>query len=373
MINDDILRLRPTWITIDLQAIQLNAQKIMQHAGAKKIIAVVKADAYGHGAKQVVQALLDIGIQDFAVATIAEGIALREVYPQKNVNIFLLGVQDVSHTNVMIQYRLVPPVGTIEWLQSALAQIEDGQKLAVQLAVDTGMGRMGAHSQENVQAIYDAIQNTDKLDFFGVFTHFATADDNNQSYYDKQVKRFYQWVTAAGIPKKYWNLANSGSAIWHFNEIDTETIRVGSVLYGYNPGAPEKKLPISLKPALYLKSKIGSVHQLQIGESVSYGATYTAAKSQWIATLPIGYADGYLRRMSGMNVLVDGHVEHVIGRVTMDQIVITLNQEYPVGTIVTLVGCDGQEKITIEDMAEYGHTIPHEILTNFGNRLPKIY
>ena len=245
--------------------------------------------------------------------------------------------------------------------------------LNVQLAVDTGMGRMGAHSEAAVKSLYDVIKSSEQLVLSGVFTHFATADDHNETYYKKQVDSFYQWVQAANIPADYWHLANSGSAIWHHNEIDTNTIRVGSVLYGYNPGTPDLPMPFELSSVLSLKSKIGSVHCLETGESVSYGATYTAEMPQWVATLPIGYADGYLRRMSGMKVLVDGHIEHVIGRVTMDQIVITLNKMYPVGTVVTLMGQDGGQKITLEDVANYAKSIPHEILTTLGPRLPRHY
>ena len=345
----------------------------MQHAGAQRLIAVVKADAYGHGAVPVTEALYEIGVRDFAVATIAEGITLRTQVMHDDFNIVLLGVQDVQHVRVMAAHRLTPAVGTLAWLDEAAAQLDAGEQLVVQLAVDTGMGRMGAHSEAELQAMYDKILKTDTLAFSGVFTHFATADDRNQAYYAQQVARFNAWVTAVGIPKSDWHLANSGSALWHHDQIETGTIRVGSVLYGYNPGAPELPLPLALKNVLSLKSHIGAVHQLQPGESVSYGATYTATTPQWVATLPIGYADGYLRRMGGMSVLVAGHEEQVIGRVTMDQIVITLDRPYPIGTVVTLIGQDGDCEITVEDFAQYANTIPHEILTTFGPRLPRIY
>lgn len=371
--NSNLLQMRPSWLTIDLAAIQYNAQLIMQHAKATRLIAVVKADAYGHGAVAVTRALYDIGVRDFAVATIAEGIALREQIAATDINVILLGVQDVQHVQMMVEYKLSPAVGTLSWLETAMTQLQANDRLTVQIAVDTGMGRMGAHSEHDLQQMYAKILSTDGLQLGGVFTHFATADDSNQSYYDEQVAKFNAWVSGVGIPKSYWHLANSGSALWHHDQIETETIRVGSVLYGYNPGAPELPLPIPLKHVLSLKSQIGAVHQLQAGESVSYGATYTATEPQWVATLPIGYADGYLRRMGGMRVLVDGHEERVIGRVTMDQIVVTLDKHYPVGTVVTLIGQDGPNEITIEDFAAYGHTIPHEILTTFGPRLPRIY
>ena len=345
----------------------------MAHAGATRLIAVVKADAYGHGAVAVTTALYEIGVRDFAVATIAEGVALRQQVPYDDFNIILLGVQDVQYVPVMVSQRLTPAVGTLAWLYEAEQLLSSDDQLMIQLAVDTGMGRMGAHSETALQEMYDKVLNTPSLQLSGVFTHFATADDTNQTYYDQQVTNFNAWVTAVGIPKQYWHLANSGSALWHHDQIETGTIRVGSVLYGYNPGAPELPLPVALKNVLSLKSRIGAVHQLQAGESVSYGATYTATEPQWVATLPIGYADGYLRRMGGMTVLVNGHAEKVIGRVTMDQIVITLDRDYPVGTVVTLIGQDGDAEITVEDFAQYAQTIPHEILTTFGPRLPRIY
>ena len=370
--NDNVVT-RPTWIQIDLKAIQYNARLIMKHADATRMIAVVKADAYGHGAVAVTKALYDIGIRDFAVATISEALILRQEVDHDDFNILLLGVQDVSQVKLMVENRLMPAVGTLEWLYQAVSFLTNSQILDVHLAVDTGMGRMGANSQADVTELYHFIQKSSQLRLNGVFTHFATADDDNEAYYKQQVTKLYQWVNGAGIPKKYWHLANSGSALWHHNEIDTDTIRVGSVLYGFNPGSPALDMPIKLKNVLSLKSRMGAVHQLQAGESVSYGATYTAEHAQWVATLPIGYADGYLRRMGGMKVLVSGEEAQVVGRITMDQIVIALDKQYPVGTEVTLIGRDGDEKITIEDFATYAGTIPHEILTSFGVRLPRIY
>jgi len=371
--SNELLMMRPSWLTVDLAAIQYNAKQIMAHAGAIRLIAVVKADAYGHGAVAVTTALYEIGVRDFAVATIAEGVALRQQVPYDDFNIILLGVQDVQYVPVMVSQRLTPAVGTLAWLDEAEQLLNSDDQLMIQLAVDTGMGRMGAHSEAALQEMYDKVLDTPSLQLSGVFTHFATADDTNQAYYDQQVANFNAWVTAVGIPKQYWHLANSGSALWHHDQIETGTIRVGSVLYGYNPGAPELPMPVALKNVLSLKSRIGAVHQLQAGESVSYGATYTATEPQWVATLPIGDADGYLRRMGGMTVLVNGHAEKVIGRVTMDQIVITLDRDYPVGTVVTLIGQDGDAEITVEDFAQYAQTIPHEILTTFGPRLPRIY
>ncbi|WEV54288.1 alanine racemase [Leuconostocaceae bacterium ESL0723] len=373
-IDEDILDLRPSWLTVDLAAIQHNAQVLMAHAGAKRLIAVVKANAYGHGVGQVAKALLAIGVKDFAVATVGEGVQLRQILPQSDVNITLLGVQPVEDAVTMVNYQLMPAVGDLDWLTKAAELIgPDRPSLGIQLAVNTGMGRIGAASADDVADLYQRIEDDEHFRLGGVFTHYATADDTNQEYYDRQRKRFADWVTAAGIPKKYWHQANSGSALYHADQIDTDTIRVGSVLYGYNPGDPLLKTDVDLRPAMALHTRIGGVHQLQPGDGVSYGATYVADKPQWVATLPIGYADGYIRRFGGMRVLVNGHAEHVIGRVTMDQIVITLQEPLPVGTEVTLLGRDGDQAITIEELAAKGETIPHEVLTNFSVRLPRHY
>ena len=271
--SNELLMMRPSWLTVDLAAIQYNAKQIMAHAGATRLIAVVKADAYGHGAVAVTAALYEIGVRDFAVATIAEGVALRQQVPYDDFNIILLGVQDVQYVPVMVSQRLTPAVGTLAWLDEAEQLLNSDDQLMLQLAVDTGMGRMGAHSEAALQEMYDKVLNTPSLQLSGVFTHFATADDTNQTYYDQQVANFNAWVTAVGIPKQYWHLANSGSALWHHDQIETGTIRVGSVLYGYNPGAPELPMPVTLKNVLSLKSRIGAVLPLQAGESVSCGAS----------------------------------------------------------------------------------------------------
>lgn len=372
-VNNSKQLTRPTWLQVDLAAIQNNAKAIMKHAGAQKMIAVVKANAYGHGAVAVTNSLYAIGIRDFAVATIDEGIELRQNITQQDINILLLGVQDVAQVPVMLQYHLTPAIGDIQWLMKATQLMAMDDVLNVHLAVDTGMGRMGARNEHDVQMVKDFIDQSSHFALSGVFTHFATADDHNDAYYQQQVQKFQLWTTHAQIPEELCHLANTGSALWHHNEINTHTIRVGSALYGFNPGIPHLEMPLQLQPAMALKTKIGATHQMAVGESISYGATYTAQQPQLVATLPIGYADGYLRRLQGMKVLVDGHFEKVVGRITMDQILITLKQPYPVGTIVTLMGYDGEQQISVEDIANYAKTIPHEVLTILTSRLPRIY
>lgn len=363
---------RPTWAEINLTAIQNNAKKILDYTKATKMIAVIKANAYGHGDVEVAKALEEIGVFDFAVATVDEGVKLRKQIGPKST-ISLLGVQPIESVQTMLAYDLAPAVGDLEWLEAAHAQIQDGKQLKLQLAIDTGMGRIGARSVAEFQPIFDLANSSEKFEILGVFTHFATADDKQYDYFKKQRDKYLEIVTSCEVPKHLWHLANSGTSLWHKDEVPIHTLRVGSVLYGYNPSVNELTMPIELEEVFSLKTKIGASRLLKKGCSISYGATYTAQKDQWVATLPIGYADGYIRRLQGMKVIVDGTVQKVIGRVTMDQILISLDREVNVGSPVTLIGKDQDLKISLEEFSDYIGTIPHEVLTNVGARVPRVY
>lgn len=374
--KNEALRRRGLAFLRSKDALLHNAEVTMHYAHAKRLIAVIKANAYGHGDVWAARTLYDgLRVRDFAVATVGEGERVRAAMPEEDVQIVLLGVQPAELALEMAKQRLAPVAGSFEWLQRAddeLSRVQDDTVLAVHLAVDTGMGRLGAKSKEELSSMLDFVRASPRFELAGVMTHFATADENNQGYYNQQLADFMQLVTGLGIEEKYWHLANSGSALFHQKEVPTQTIRVGSVLYGYNPAMPSKTAPVELRPVASLVGRVWGVHRLKKGESLSYGATYTASEDQWVATVPIGYADGLRRTLSGMTVLVNGHKEKILGRITMDQIVISLNEEVPVNTEVTFIGQDGQNKITIEDMADFAKTIPHELLTGFSSRIPRV-
>ncbi|GAP03118.1 alanine racemase [Fructobacillus pseudoficulneus] len=355
-------------------ALVANAKAIMAHTGAKRLIAVIKADAYGHGATWAATTLAkQAAVHDFAVATVVEGEEVRSALPDDSYHIILLGVQNVALAARMANQHLEPAVGSLDWLLTARDNLVDSAAtLRVHLAVDTGMGRMGAKSKAELSSMYQLVMADPHFELAGVFTHFATADDANQAYYDQQKADFLSVVQALGIDQKYWHLANSGSALLHHDEIPTETIRVGSVLYGYNPAYPAYESPIKLEPVGQFVGKIWGVHQLLAGEAVSYGATYVAKEDEWVGTVPVGYADGYRRTLSGMSVLINGQRQKILGRVTMDQVVVSLPGPVPINTDVTFIGQDGAERISVEELAEYGQTIPHEILTGIGRRIPRI-
>ncbi|CAK1246478.1 alanine racemase [Fructobacillus fructosus] len=374
--QNEALRRRGLAFLRSKKALIHNAKVTMAYAGAKRLIAVIKANGYGHGDVWVARTLYDnLHVHDFAVATLAEGERVRQAMPEEEVQIVLLGVQPAEFAPEMVAQRLAPVAGSLDWLLravAALTQSDTNGVLSVHLAVDTGMGRLGAKSQEELAAMVDFVRTCPKLSLAGVMTHFATADEDNPGYYCQQLADFMKMVTGLGIEKDKWHLANSGSALFHRDDVPTDNIRVGSVLYGYNPAMQDRALPVELKPVASLVGRLWGVHLLKKGESLSYGATYTAKKDQWVGTIPIGYADGLKRVLSGMSVLVNGKREKILGRITMDQIVISLSERVPINTQVTFIGRDGEEEITIEEMADFGHTIPHELLTGFSDRIPRV-
>lgn len=358
------------------EALIHNAKVVMDYSGAKRLIAVIKANGYGHGDVWAARTLYQsLGVKDFAVATLDEGERVRRGMPEEDVNVLLLGVQPAELADEMAEQRLSPVAGSFDWLltaQKALHESKEKSILKVHLAVDTGMGRLGAKTKAELASMVDLVRSDAQFELAGVMTHFATADEDNQGYYDQQLADFMTKVDGLDIPKKLWHLANSGSALFHRDELPTETIRVGSVLYGYNPAMPARKCPVELQPVASLVGRVWSVHPLLRGESLSYGATYTAQEDQWVGTVPIGYADGLKRYLVGATVLVNGQKQRILGRITMDQIVISLPGKLPVNTKVTFFGKDGDEEITIEELANFGKTIPHELLTGISDRVPRV-
>lgn len=358
------------------EALVSNARKTMQAAGAKRLIAVIKANAYGHGDTWAARTLYkELQVKDFAVATVEEGLRVRKAMSEEDVAILLLGVQPYELAGEMAEQGLATIAGSFDWLVKAKEiLVEEGTKrpLAIHLAVDTGMGRVGAKTEAELSSMLDFVRQDEHFDLAGVMTHFATADEKKQAYYDQQLADFMHMVTDLAIPRKYWHLANSGSALFHSDQIPTDTIRVGAALYGFNPAFGAYESPVELEAVGQLVGRVWAVHPLLKGESLSYGATYTAKQDQWVGTVPIGYADGWKRSLSGMTVLVNGTKQRVLGRVTMDQIVISLPGPVPVNTEVTFIGQDADEKISIEEVADFAKTIPHEILTGISDRVPRV-
>lgn len=364
---------RPTKIVVDLAVIKENvAQSVLQQQNKRGVFAAVKANGYGHGAVPVAKAALAGGAVGFCVATLDEGMALRE--GGLTEDILILGLIEVHWLPLIIQYNFAIPVATQEWLEEAWDFYQKEKltgEIKIHLAVDTGMGRIGF--QKN-QAVLDAIawfEGHPSFIWEGIFTHFATADDEDVSYWEKQNQRFKTLI--AELPKRprYVHSSNSATNLWH--EDSGNLVRLGIAMYGYNPSGDVLPETYPLIPALSLESALVQVKNVPAGEGVGYGKSYETREEEWVGTVPIGYADGFVRRMQGFYVLVEGERCEIIGRVCMDQLMIRLPRSFPTGTKVTLIGKNKDDEITLEAIANYLGTINYEVICLLSDRIPREY
>ena len=366
---------------IDLAAIRHNVGVMKSHiAGGAKFLAVVKADAYGHGAVPVAKAALEAGADMLAVAIPEEGIELRNAGIA--APILVLGGIEESAAEAVVQYNLTQVVFDESRIR-ALAQAgrKLGQNAQVHLKLDTGMNRIGVRWDEVVEFARQ-ISFHRALDLVGTFTHFATADCPGTIDFERQVKRFSEAVNAlraAGINPGIVHAANSAAAI-RYPEVQLDMVRLGISLYGFYP-CPEAYPMIDLKPAMSVKARITDVKTLPVGEGVSYGLNYRSPGAVKICTMPIGYADGFRRGLSGRtDVLLAGRRFHQVGNICMDQSMFEVNLRQrndldpQIGDTVTIVGEQGEASVTIDQMAETLGTIQHEVAIGFGcSRLPRLY
>lgn len=360
---------RPAWVEVSASAIQHNITAIRHLTGVKRFIAIVKANAYGHGLTQVVLAAQQANIDGFGVATIDEAIWLREF--GVDLPIFILGVTPAVYADDLVKYQLIPVVTSEAWLDELIDNMPKTQQLPVSIGVDTGMGRIGIRQQNELVRVVDKIAAHKQLSLKGIGMHFATADEKDTTYYQKQLQNWHQLVDNLQLPSDVWyHMANSATTLWH-EQPTSDTVRVGAAMYGFNPSG-DVLATDKLIPALSLKASLVHVKEVAAGTSVSYGATYTTEQTEWIGTLPIGYADGYARQLQGMyGLLADGRRVEIVGRIAMDQLMVRLPEALPVGTVVTLIGQSGQEKITLEMLANRLGTIPYEVATSLAPRLPR--
>lgn len=365
--------LRPSRVEINETAIAHN----VQHAIAglpdhTALFAVVKADAYGHGLLRVARIAQAAGASGFCVAVLDEALALRRA--GFTLPILVLGIIEPEYAPIAAANHIAVPVGDAAWLRHAEKGLteENLPPLAIHLALDTGMGRIGFRTLPALQEALSVIAGRPSFHIEGLFTHFATADEPDPTYFKMQVERFKTFLAALPERPKYVHVANSATSLWHA-ACDCNLVRYGVAMYGLNPsGRVIADTPYPLEPALTLKSSLSFVKRIEAGEAVSYGATYHAAKDEWIGTVPLGYADGWQRRLQGFHVLVAGQACEIVGRVCMDQFMIRLPHEMPTGTPVVLIGQSGAASISLQDVADYAHTIHYEIACGLSERLPRV-
>ncbi len=337
-------------------------------------MAVVKANAYGHGLLPVAQLLAENGVDALGVALLEEALALRQ--HGVNTPILVFGGLLERQIPAFLTHQIDITVSSLVKLQQVEAcAVESGIRARVHLKIDTGMGRIGTRHNTCAPLIEAAVASK-QCDLVGIFSHFACADDPNDPLTQQQLERFQDALRTferlqAPVPLRH--LANSG-AILHFPESTFDMVRPGIILYGVQPD-PLSARALALQPALRLKARTVFQKGLPKGHSVSYGASWTAPKNTWISTVPVGYGDGYFRAFSNRGAVLSGGKRYaVVGRVCMDQFMIeTPEQALPNDAEVTLVGREGTAQITIEELAEQVGTIPYEILTNLNTRLPRKY
>ncbi|GAE26444.1 alanine racemase [Halalkalibacter wakoensis JCM 9140] len=369
---------RDTWAEIDLKAIAHNVSSISQLYEGKNvdIMAVVKANGYGHGAFEVAKTALKSGATYLAVAILDEALALREA--GISAPILVLGRIRPENAGVAARYNIMVTVFQSEWLEQAKEHLAQNEEIQIHVKFDTGMGRIGIRTKDEAKKVFQLIEHHDSFNVIGAYTHFATADELDRSYVEKQHNRFTEmlaWLEEWGIHIPLIHNGNSAAGMRYPEKMFT-LFRLGISMYGLTP-SPEitRELPVTLKPAFSLKSRLVQVKELPPGESISYGATYQTKESEWIGTIPIGYADGWLRyhSTSGGEVLINGERAPFVGRICMDQCMIKLRKEVETGTVVTLIGKDGNDTITMDEVAARLGTINYEIPCVIGPRVPRVY
>ena len=370
---------RPTAVIVSNQAIRHNLSQVThQLQSDQQIYAVVKANAYGHGAVVIARIVQEEGVDGLAVATVDEAIELRQ--HDIDLPILVLGLSDPRGIAEVLLYDITIVVSNLDYFNQAYQQLVQTKQthllteynLSIHLAIDTGMGRIGLQTEQEIRTFVDGIRDYEWVDWQGVFTHFSTASEGPQAYIETQWQRWQKWLSLIPETVTCRHFANSAMSFHPQWGHASDIVRLGICLYGLDPSDtyPTKN---HLMPALSLVSEIMYVKQIQAGMSVSYGATYTASEPEWIATIPIGYADGWLRHYQSIPVLIQGQACPIVGVINMDQIMVKLPYYIPTGTTVTLIGQDGSMNNAASKIARHVGTIGYEVLTSLSSRIPRIY
>ena len=362
---------------INLDAIVKNVDNLMaltkENTGA---LAVVKADGYGHGDVAVAKAVAQ-KVTGYAVATLDEAVNLRENGVKKPI--LVLGYVDPYEFDILVSHEITATVFDVETAQ-LLADAARVQKKQAHchIKVDTGMRRIGLEPDENGIAIVKQITALKELSADGIFTHFAASDETDKTSAEHQFKLFTDFtgrLEKEGIHFTYRHCANSAAVI-DMPQADLDMVRLGIAMYGMYPSDEVKKEKVELFPALDLKSHITMVKEIPAGEKVSYGGTFTTTRTTKLATVSVGYGDGYPRALSSKGyVLVRGQKAPIVGRDCMDQMMVDVTDIENVtrADIVTLIGKDGDAEITVEEIAALAGTFNYEFVCDLGKRIPRSY
>ena len=375
---NSISTLLPTYATVNLAALAYNLSCIKRYLSPGcEVLAIVKANAYGHGAIETAQAFARQGVGRFAVASLDEGVALRQA--GLSASIVVLGALFEEQMPELVAHQLTPVVSD-ERILPALAKAAHSHPhpvpYPIHLKVETGMGRLG-FSPEEVLSLLDNPLLRSPLHVEGMMTHLADADGKDPAFTERQLGEFrtvLEQIRKRGLTLPLVHAANS-AAIVRFPNAHFSLVRPGIMLYGYHTLPATVPAP-DLRPVLSLRSTIAQVRTVPRGGTVSYNNTFVATRPTRIAVLPIGYADGYCRQLSHRgSVLIQGRRAPIIGLVCMDMVMVDVTDLAPVqvGDTVTLIGQQGGESIWADELADWVGTIPYEVLCGIGTRVPRLY
>lgn len=360
---------RPTFVNVNLDAISSNFKHIEKLHPNKTVIAVIKANGYGLGSVNVAKHLMTSGTDFFAVATLDEAIELR-MHGIK-AKILVLGVVDSKHIRQASRHRLALTAPDAKWVEDASRYIEAEDKpVWLHIKVDSGMGRIGVQTKQEYDMVVDKVAAVEQFIFEGVFTHFSSADEDNAL-----TERAYD--TFLGIindnKPQYIHCQNSAATL-RYDCSECNAVRLGISLYGYYPSEFIRAVSnVKLQPAVQLVSTACFIKHIKSGDTVSYGATYTAQSDEVVATFPIGYADGLPRAMQGYNINLEGTEVPIIGRICMDQMMARVPDDTLLGAQCIIIDNNADSNQSLERVAQQLGTITYEVLTSLSRRLPKRY
>jgi alanine racemase len=371
---EDTGSLRPTVVEVSLARLAENYRAIQAAVAPAAVMPIVKANAYGHGLVPVARHLVSLGTRSLGVAFLEEAVALREA--GVTVPILVMGGIFGDQIPIFLRHGLTLTASSIDKLKQIDAIAAGmGVTATVHLKIDTGMERIGVHYY-SARGLLERAADCARVRVEGIYSHFANADAEDLTSARLQLARFLEvleWYDKQGVPPPVRHMANSG-AVLQLRESHLDLVRPGILLYGVYPSV-EVRQTISVKPALALRSRVVYFKVVTPGHPVSYGSTWQSDHPVRVVTVPVGYGDGYFRALSNVaHVLIRGRKYPVVGRVCMDQTMVNLEWETAYnGDVVTLLGADGDELITCEDLAEWAGTIPYEVLTNLNTRIPRVY
>ncbi|MBE6844879.1 MAG: alanine racemase [Ruminococcus sp.] len=372
--------LKRAWAEISLGTLEENINKIksLLHEDTE-VMAVIKADAYGHGEGEILKKLCQCGVKYFAVSNLDEAVSVRKHCPDGEI--LILGYTPPEYAHELEQYNIIQGVLSLEYAR----ELNDSavNKIRCHIKIDTGMGRIGLKYSDPKRCAEEAkkIVSLPNIQTEGLYTHFAVADnpdEESRAYTRNQtdyIIKVYDYLCENGIRLAHLHFLNSAGICYH-NSNRSTLARAGIIMYGLYPNYPVR-LPVDIKPVMSLKAVVSVVKQMRKGESISYGRTYKAPDDNVVAaTVTVGYADGYSRLLSGKSdILVKGKRCRVIGRICMDQLMLDVTDVPDVkeGDIVTLIGRDGDEEITADELAALYGTIGYEVVCGISKRVPRIY